>query len=132
MISLISLQGVLSGSYGITMNQFGQILDLKTTDLSLGLSAQAIFGCVASLIATYTLDRWNRNLQYAIDVFLLSIVIILFPFANSTAEYLFYSSAIGFFTSVSPKIFHDFVFSLNQINLINKFFVFSIQLATGD
>lgn len=92
---------MLSGSFGITLGQFGKILDLNTQELSVGLSAQAIFGCVASLIATYSLDRWNRTLQYGIDVFLLSIVIILFPFSNSLSEYLFYSGAIGFLTSVS-------------------------------
>lgn len=92
---------MLSGSFGITLGQFGNVLKLNTQDLSLGLSAQAIFGCIASLLATYTLDRWNRDLQYALDVFLLSLIIILFPFSNTYTQYLFYSGAIGFFTSVS-------------------------------
>ena len=99
-VYIFFIYGMLTGSFGITLGQFGKVLNLNTQELSVGLSAQAIFGCIASLLATYTLDRWNRDLQYAIDVFLLSLVIIFFPFSNSSTQYLFASGAIGFFTSV--------------------------------
>lgn len=49
-----------------------------------------------STIATFVLDKWNRQLQFAFYWFILALVTIVFPFCTSYRLYLFISALQGF------------------------------------
>ena len=82
-------------------------MNINITELSIGLSLTGIFGCAGSLLATYSLDKFNRQLQYAFYTFILGLSNFVIPFCTSLLLYLFLSALQGFvipYLNIIPSV----------------------------
>ena len=68
------------------------------------------------MTATYTLDKWNRQIQYALSNLILSINFLVFPFLTSLTLYLINQAVNGVIVPIMNTIPNVWVMEMFEMN----------------
>ena len=107
-------KGISTSVFGLSLIEFSQNMNKDITELSIGLSLSGISDCAGSLLATYLLDKFNRQLQYAFYMFIFSIFSFILPFCTSFTLYLF--------ISILQNLATPFLFIIPSVWIVELFY----------
>jgi len=103
----MTFYGAGSSIFGLSIIEFSKNLNSSIEQISYGLTLSYIFGTLGSLLATYSLDRFNRQLQFCLSNLILAINYLVFAFLTSLPLYFVNLAVNGFiipFMNIIPSV----------------------------
>lgn len=94
---------------------------MNTTDdhVLYGFTIRSVANGASSLVALYTLNKFSRQLQYTLSIFIYGIATIFLPYLTKVKQYLILSGFFGFTSSYIDISTNLFVFELFQNQNLN-------------
>jgi len=96
--------GLSLAAFGVSLQEYCRNINMDMKELSVGVSLSSVLGCISCLIAAYTLDKFNRQLQFGIFLIFYGLVTVIYPLATSYSVYLLNSALAGVIISYINSI----------------------------
>ncbi|KAI1301675.1 Major facilitator superfamily domain-containing protein 4A [Halotydeus destructor] len=88
--------GLGAGTLGVTMLDMKDFLNVSMVDMGNGLTILVIFCCLGSILVSWLLDKFNRQIGIISSNVLLAAGLILTPLFANKASYFISQAMIGF------------------------------------
>ena len=80
---------------GLTLIDMANLLNVGLNDVSIGLSIKSVFYSIGSLICILSLNKFNRQFQYALSFMFFGISLNLIAISKNLNQYYLWQAVAG-------------------------------------